>query len=128
MWEITVIAKFAAAHAIREIGGGCENLHGHNWRIEVTLAADDLDAQGLVVDFREVKRAVNRVMDELDHKYLNDLECFAGRSPTSENIARYVFDGVGQGLGRDDVRVVKVTAWESDTAAASYLGPAGGES
>jgi 6-pyruvoyltetrahydropterin/6-carboxytetrahydropterin synthase len=125
MWEITVIAKFAAAHAIREIGGGCENLHGHNWRIEVTLAATDVNRIGLVVDFREVKDALGRVMAELDHRYLNDIDFFAQNSPTSENIARYIFDGLTENLGRDDVRVVKVTAWESDTAAASYLGPAG---
>ncbi len=123
MYEITVVAKFAAAHAIQEIGGQCENLHGHNWRIEVTLAATDLNQIGLVVDFREVKDALGRVMAELDHKYLNDIEFFAKNSPTSENIARYVFEGVSSHLGRDDVRVVKVTAWESDTAAASYLGP-----
>lgn len=123
MYEITVVTKFAAAHAIAEIGGNCENLHGHNWRIEVTLAATDLNQIGLVIDFREVKQALGRVMDRLDHKYLNDIEFFAKNSPTSENIARYIFEGLTENLGRDDVRVVKVTAWESDTAAASYLGP-----
>jgi 6-pyruvoyltetrahydropterin/6-carboxytetrahydropterin synthase len=123
MYEITVVTKFAAAHAIREIGGNCENLHGHNWRIEVALAATDLNQIGLVIDFREVKQALGRVMDQLDHKYLNDIEFFAENSPTSENIARYIFEGLTKNLGRDDVRVVKVTAWESDTAAASYLGP-----
>lgn len=122
MYELTVTSKFAAAHNLVNFEGPCENLHGHNWKVEVTVSGSETDAAGMVVDFGELKKMTNSILDELDHNYLNDLPAFKGCSPSSENIARHIYDRLA-GMLKDRARVVKVTAWESDTARVSYLGP-----
>ncbi len=122
MYELTVISKFAAAHNLVNFQGPCENLHGHNWKVEVTVAGSETDQAGMVVDFGELKKMTAAVLDDLDHSYLNELEAFKGRSPSSENIARHIFDRL-TGMLEDRARVVRVTAWESDTARVAYLGP-----
>ena len=122
MYELTVISKFAAAHNLINFQGPCENLHGHNWKVEVTVAGSEMDAAGMVLDFGELKKMTNTILDELDHNYLNELPAFKGCSPSSENIARHIYDRL-TGMLPAGTRVVKVTAWESDTARVSYLGP-----
>jgi 6-pyruvoyltetrahydropterin/6-carboxytetrahydropterin synthase len=122
MYEVKVVTQFAAAHQLRMFQGKCEKLHGHNWRIEVCLAGDRLNDAGLLMDFREVKEATNGILEELDHSFLNELPQFRDRSPSSENIAAYVFQKLTNKLNDSPVRVLKVTAWESDSAAASYRG------
>ncbi|MCD6305276.1 MAG: 6-carboxytetrahydropterin synthase QueD [Deltaproteobacteria bacterium] len=120
MYEVTIIDHFAAAHQLRWIKGGCENLHGHNWKVEVTAAGKGLGRDGLLVDFREVKRETKAVIDGLDHKFLNDLKAFESMEPSSENIARYIFDSLSERLHMDNVQIVRVTTWESDSACATY--------
>lgn len=120
MYELRVITQFAAAHQLRIFGGKCEKLHGHNWRIEVSLAGDKLNDGGLLIDFREVKEATDGILEELDHSFLNELPQFEGQSPSSENIAAYVFEKLSSKLNNKRIRVTKVTAWESDSAGASY--------
>lgn len=122
MYELRVITQFAAAHQLRIFGGKCEKLHGHNWRIEVSLAGDKLNDGGLLIDFREVKEATDGILEELDHSFLNELPQFEGQSPSSENIAAYVFEKLSSKLNNKRIRVTKVTAWESDSAGASYSG------
>ncbi len=122
MYELKVVTQFAAAHQLRMFQGKCEKLHGHNWRIEVCLAGDTLNDAGLLMDFREVKEATDGILEELDHSFLNELPQFRDRSPSSENIAAYVFEKLTNKLNNNRVRVLKVTAWESDSAAASYSG------
>jgi 6-pyruvoyltetrahydropterin/6-carboxytetrahydropterin synthase len=121
MYELKVITQFAAAHQLRIFGGKCEKLHGHNWRIEVSLAGDKLDDGGLLIDFREVKEATDGILEELDHSFLNELPQFEDQSPSSENIAAYVFEKLSSKLNNKRLRVTKVTAWESDSACASYM-------
>ena len=87
MYEVTIIKSFSAAHLLAQIGGKCEELHGHNFRVEVTLAAPDLNESGLLIDFRIVKKWLNVILDQMDHKHLNELPCFAGINPSAENIA-----------------------------------------
>lgn len=120
MYELRVITQFAAAHQLRIFGGKCEKLHGHNWRIEVSLAGDKLNDGGLLIDFREVKEATDGILEELDHSFLNELPQFEDQSPSSENIAAYVFEKLSSKLNNKRIRVTKVTAWESDSAGASY--------
>jgi 6-pyruvoyltetrahydropterin/6-carboxytetrahydropterin synthase len=123
MYELKIITQMACAHQLREFEGRCENLHGHNWKIEVFVAGEELEPNGILIDFKKVKIATEKVIDELDHKFLNDLEAFKEVNPSSENIARYLFKALGPALNGPKVRVSRVTAWESDSACASYTEP-----
>lgn len=120
MYRLTIFTHFAAAHNLTHYQGDCENLHGHNWKVEVTVCARELDKAGLGIDFKILKKETNRVLDQLDHKYLNALEPFSSLSPSSENIARFLFEQLGQALDSDNVTVDRITVWESENACASY--------
>ncbi len=121
MYELKVEDAFAAAHNLRGYQGQCEALHGHNWKVEVVVRADRLDDVGLAVDFKELKDATQDVLDGLDHVYLNDLPAFKDKNPSSELIARYIFEEIARRVEREGLWVHRVTAWESDKACASYL-------
>ena len=123
MYELKIITQMACAHQLREFEGRCENLHGHNWKIEVFVTGEELEPNGILIDFKRVKTATEEVIDQLDHKFLNDVEYFRRVNPSSENIARYIFRALEQTLNNEKVRVSRVTAWESDTACASYAEP-----
>ena len=124
MFEVSVEDTFAAGHALRGYRGKCENTHGHNYRVRITLAGDNLDETGLLIDFKEVKTAMNEVIERLDHQFLNDLEPFSRANPSAENIARYFYQEVGrmvQASTRDRIRIKRVKLWETDTTAATYF-------
>jgi len=121
MYELKVVESFAAAHSLRNFRGKCESLHGHNWKLEVLVRASDLNEIGLVLDFKEIKNAVKEVLEELDHKHLNELPAFQSVNPSSEAIARYVFTRLSEKLNVGQVCVYKVTAWESEDACAAYF-------
>ncbi len=122
MFELRVVTGFAAAHRLTMVGAKCENLHGHNWKVEVYVQGRQLDAGGVLVDFGIIKTHVRDLMKTLDHKFLNDLDYFQnGTPPSSENIARYVAEGLTARLNMPDVKISRVTAWESDNAAATYI-------
>jgi len=120
MYELKVVTQFAAAHQLRDSGGKCEKLHGHNWRIEVVLTGEKLNSVGLLIDFKEVKEAVDGILEELDHSFLNELPQFKDQNPSSENIAAYIFERLGSRLNNNQIKVSRVIAWESDSASASY--------
>lgn len=120
MYRLTIHTQFAAAHNLIHYQGDCENLHGHNWKVEVTVRAKELDRAGLGIDFKILKRETKNILGLLDHKYLNSLEPFSSVSPSSENIARFLFEQLARVLDTDNVRVEKVNVWESDNACASY--------
>ncbi len=120
MYELKILSQFAAAHQLRESGGKCEQMHGHNWKVEVFVRGESLGDDGLLIDFHDVKAATHRVLDGLDHRYLNDVAPFDRMNPSSENIARHIFESLEKELNGDGVRVSRVTAWESDTACATY--------
>ena len=122
MFEVTIEETFAAGHALRNYRGKCENVHGHNYRAEVTLRGAELDAIGLLVDFVELKRAVHAVLDRMDHQWLNDLPPFDAINPSAENMAKYIYDEVSAALtAQEGVRVASVRLWETDTASAAYF-------
>jgi len=121
MYELKIEDAFASAHNLRGYQGACEELHGHNWKIEVIVRTDKLNDIGLAIDFKDLKQATSEVIDALDHKYLNELPPFKDENPSSENIARHIFREVGKRIAPTGVRVYKVTAWESEKACASYL-------
>ncbi len=120
MYELKVITQFAAAHQLRKFIGKCEKLHGHNWKVEVILRGEKLNNTGLLIDFKEVKEATDRILEELDHSFLNELPQFKDQNPSSENIAAYIFENLSSKLNNNQIKVSKVTAWESDSASASY--------
>ena len=120
MFEVSVEQTFAAGHALRNYHGKCENVHGHNYRVMVTIRGPQLDSIGLLVDFVEVKKLMNRVIDRLDHQFINDLAPFDTINPSAENMAKYFYDEISTGLGTGSVRVGEVRIWETDTASATY--------
>ena len=120
MYEVKIVTQFAAAHRLENFNGKCESLHGHNWKVEVFLAGKDLDGAGLLMDFGAVKARTKEVLEEIDHKYLNELAAFQDRNPSSENLASYLYGRLGAILNRDGVKVRRVNVWESDTSCASY--------
>ena len=125
MFELKVKTRFAGAHQLTMVGQKCENLHGHNWHVEVCVSGPKLNPAGVLADFGDIKKAVRKVVDgELDHKFLNELEAFQNSQPTSERIALYIAENVQALLEKDmkeDVRVSRVMAWESDDACAIYV-------
>jgi len=120
MYELKIVTQFAAAHRLENFNGKCESLHGHNWKVEVFLAGKDLNGTGLLMDFGVVKARTKEVLEEIDHKYLNELAAFQDRNPSSENLACYLFERLGAIFNRDGVKVSRVNVWESDTSCASY--------
>lgn len=122
MYELKIITQFAAAHRLLNFKGKCEQLHGHNWKVEVFVRADLLDSAGLVRDFGEIKAITQEVLNGFDHHYLNELTPFQEENPSSEHIARHLFQELSRRLNDDRVRVSKISVWESDTACATYFG------
>lgn len=122
MFEITVYSHFCGAHRLRYLHGKCEELHGHNWKVEASVVSGRLNKEGVVVDFKILKQKVEKVLESLDHSYLNDLPYFSGKEPSSENIAKYVFDKLKGELKGHPATLKRVTAWESEAASATYFG------
>jgi 6-pyruvoyltetrahydropterin/6-carboxytetrahydropterin synthase len=121
MFEVTIEETFAAGHALRNYRGKCENVHGHNYRCQVTLAGRELDSIGLLVDFVELKKVVHGVLDRMDHQWLNEFPPFDKLNPSAENMAKYIYDQVSDGLkAQQSARVTAVRLWETDTASATY--------
>jgi len=117
MFTIKVKGEFSGAHNLRGYEGKCERLHGHNWKIELELSAAKLDRLGMVMDFKEVKKKLAGVLEELDHAYLNEIPYFKKHNPTSENMARFIYEG----LAREIKGIKKVIVWETDSSSASYF-------
>ena len=120
MYELSVSRQFSAAHCLRDYDGACARLHGHNYRVVVTVAAEDLPQSGMVMDFKLLKAACDQVVEALDHRCLNELPPFAEANPTSENLARHIFEAVRDELAAQSVRVTSVAVWESDSSCATY--------
>jgi 6-pyruvoyltetrahydropterin/6-carboxytetrahydropterin synthase len=122
MFELKIVTQFAAAHRLRNFKGKCEQLHGHNWKVEVYVRASELDATGLVRDFGEIKAMTHEVLNGLDHQYLNELPPFQKENPSSEHMARYLFGQIGRLVNDARARVSRISVWESDTSCATYWG------
>ncbi len=123
MYEVTVEAGFSSGHYLRNYRGKCENPHGHNYKVRVTLIGRELDATGLLLDFKLLKTVMRPVIDRIDHQMLNDIEPWIELNPSAENIACYFYQQTSAQLlemtgGR--VRVKDCTIWETDTTTATY--------
>lgn len=118
MFEVSIEEVFPAGHALRNYHGKCENVHGHNYRVRVTVEGPALDDTGLLMDFAELKRLVRAVKDRLDHQFLNDMAPFDTLNPSAENIAKYFYDEIHAHLSTG--RLSEVKLWETDVACATY--------
>jgi len=123
MFEVTVEESFAAGHYLRNYKGKCENPHGHNYKVLVTLRGQELDKAGLLLDFKDLKGALREVIERLDHQMINDVEPFKGVNPSAENLARYFYNETNtrlRSLTNGRVSVKAVTMFETDTTNATY--------
>lgn len=125
MFEVTVEHTFAAGHALRNYKGKCENVHGHNFKVQVRIEGERLDDAGMLVDFVDVKRVLRGVVERLDHQFLNDIPPFDVKNPSAENIAEYLHTEMTSGLASTPVpiRVSEVRVWETDIQSACYRPP-----
>lgn len=116
MYSIKVEGDFSSAHNVRRYKGECEQLHGHNWKVEAQVASSSLQKTGMVIDFKEFKLRLNEVLKKLDHKYLNNIPHFKKVNPTSENIAKFIYESL-----KSRVKNLKsITVWENSTSSAMY--------
>jgi 6-pyruvoyltetrahydropterin/6-carboxytetrahydropterin synthase len=122
MYEIEVTDHFSSAHRLREQGSACERMHGHNWFVTVTLRCGELDSIGLGIDFKVVKEILREVLGGLDHRDLNEVQPFDQINPSTENLARYVFERLAERLSDAPVRMYKVRISEGPNTAATYIG------
>jgi 6-pyruvoyltetrahydropterin/6-carboxytetrahydropterin synthase len=118
MFEIFVEHTFAAAHALRNYHGKCENVHGHNYRVQVGIEGPQLDENGLLFDFSDLKKRLRGTSEYLDHQFINELKPFDEVNPTAENIAKFIYDEIQRELGAASLAYVRV--WETDTSCAVY--------
>lgn len=119
-YTLKIVEDFASAHTLRDYPGDCNRMHGHNWKIEVEVVAEQLDPAGMGVDFKVIKNAARILAKQLDHRYLNDIEPFNKVNPTAENIAAFFYQGLSKTLNNERVRVSSVTLWETERACARY--------
>ncbi|MDR1396982.1 MAG: 6-carboxytetrahydropterin synthase QueD [Desulfarculales bacterium] len=121
MYELQIVSHFSAAHQLRNFKGRCESLHGHNWRVEVTVQGNELDEADILLDFGYLKKLTQEALDDLDHVFLNDMPEFSERNPSSELIARRIFQSLAPRLP-GGVHLKLVSVWESEGSRAGYLG------
>src|SRR5277367_6857596 len=122
MFQVSVEETFSSGHALRGYRGKCENVHGHNYRVRVTLEGPQLDGIGLLVDFTQLKKIIREVTGTLDHQFMNDLEPFKTVNPSAENVAKYFYEQVSSQLTElpPGARITDVIVWETDTSRAQY--------
>ena len=121
MFEVMIERNFSSAHQLRGYRGKCENLHGHNYRIEIYARGRELDNAGLLIDFVELKAAADEVVNYLDHRNINELPPFGEElNPSAENLARYILERVAHRVGDERVQVYKVRCFETPTSVATY--------
>lgn len=120
MYDATVVLYFSAAHYLREYQGNCANLHGHNWKVSVTVKAEELDELGFVIDFRDLKKQTKEIISELDHTMINDHADFKSVNPSSENIAKWIFDKLKQSVNSSRCRLYSVEVGETKNSSVTY--------
>jgi 6-pyruvoyltetrahydropterin/6-carboxytetrahydropterin synthase len=121
MYELMVETSFSSAHQLRGYKGECEKLHGHNWKVQVHVIAEKLNELDMAIDFHELKDFVGEVIAPLDHGFLNDLFPFTEKNPSSENIAKWIFDSLKKKVNDGNLRLSAVTVWESEITSATYF-------
>ena len=121
MYKLNVISHFSSAHKLEGYDGQCKNLHGHNWKVRVTVQCEKTDEIGLAIDFGVIKKYLKEVIDKLDHQYLNELEYFKDINPTSENIAKLIYEEFSEKINDDNCRTSEIEIWESEKSSVVYF-------
>ncbi len=119
-YTLTVLHDFASAHTLRDYPGACSRMHGHNWKVELEVQAQQLNAMGIAIDFKELRKVLKKVTERLDHYYLNDIPPFDSINPTAENIAQYLFQETALLINTEQVQVSAITLWETERACVRY--------
>ena len=120
-FEVMIERNFSSAHQLRGYRGKCENLHGHNYKVEIYARGRELNAAGLLVDFVELKDAADEVVQYLDHRNINELPPFdAELNPSAENLARFILERVAARVTDERVEVFQVRCFETPTSVATY--------
>jgi 6-pyruvoyltetrahydropterin/6-carboxytetrahydropterin synthase len=120
MFEVSVEQDFASAHALRNYKGACENVHGHNWKVQVVIEGETLDQAGMLIDFLDVKRMMDAIVGPLDHKFLNEVPPFDVKNPSAENLAEHFYEKMAESLAELPARVKEVKIWETAIQSATY--------
>ena len=120
MYELMIESQFSAAHQLRGYKGKCEGLHGHNWRVQVTVSSEKLNDVGMAMDFHDLKAMTNEVISSLDHSFLNEVFPFTEKNPSSENIAKWIYDLINKKIKKKQCNMSSVTIWENETSSATY--------
>ncbi len=120
-FELKVTGSFAAAHKLQMVAKKCENLHGHNWKVEACVKGSGLSNAGVLIDFGILKKYLRAILEELDHKYLNELTPFLENNSSSERICIYIAEELQKRIEEPGVKVSRITVWESDDACATYF-------
>ena len=120
MYKINVMSQFSSAHKLENYEGPCRNLHGHNWKVRIGITCRKTDELGLTIDFGIVKKELDKIIKNLDHSFLNELDCFKECNPTSENIARYFYKELSKNIKVKGCKVSEVEIWESDKTSMVY--------
>ena len=120
MYEIDIQREFSAAHQLKGYNGDCSALHGHNWLVQVTVSSPILDDIGIAVDFRALKKELDIIIAELDHTNLNTIPPFIQKNPTSEQLAKFIFDKLSESLNDGTINVAKIRVCESPGSGAVY--------
>lgn len=121
MFELMIETHFSSAHQLRGYKGECERVHGHNWKVQVYVLAERLNEIDIAIDFHDLKKMTEEVVGQLDHRFLNEIFPFTEKSPSSENIAKWIYDSLRKRIDDDDISLSAVTVWESETASATYF-------
>ncbi len=121
MYELTIKATFSAAHSLRDYEGPCSRLHGHNWLVEVVVSGKELQPNGILMDFADVKNVTSEAISRLDHTNLNETPPFDKMNPTSENLARWLYEHIGGRVNASGLKVTRVNVRETETSCASYF-------
>jgi 6-pyruvoyltetrahydropterin/6-carboxytetrahydropterin synthase len=121
MYEVKIITHFSASHRLRDYEGPCEQVHGHNWKVEVVYASPKLDNIGMVIDFKILREKVKEILSAIDHTDLNQHENFRKFNPSSENIASYIYLNLAKDHELNEKAALKrVDVWETENSCASY--------
>lgn len=121
MYTVAIELSFSAAHQLRFKNGETEPLHGHNWRVQIVISREEVDSEGLVLDFGKLKKEARTILNHLDNSFINEVAPFDRINPSAENIAFYIYEELGKKLPHDSIRIQKVTVWETEDASASYV-------
>jgi 6-pyruvoyltetrahydropterin/6-carboxytetrahydropterin synthase len=120
MFELRVEAEFSSSHQLRGYEGRCENLHGHNWQVEMHVKGESLNNIGLLIDFKELRKILNSIIKPLDHVFINDIKPFDKINPSAENIAKYIFLKAKEELKEKNVNINKICVYETPKSMAIY--------